>query len=36
LGTFSAATGLWSNVNFGRSLSSFDARQIQMAVKFLF
>lgn len=36
LGAFAASTGLWSNVNFGRSLSSFDARQIQMAIKFVF
>jgi hypothetical protein len=37
LGTFSAATGLWSNrANFGKSTSSFDARQIQFGLKFLF
>jgi outer membrane receptor protein involved in Fe transport len=36
LGAFAAPTGLWSNVNFGRSQSSFDARQIQMAIKFVF
>ena len=36
LGAFAPATGLWSNVNFGRSLSSFDARQIQLAIKFVF
>jgi hypothetical protein len=36
LGTFSTATG-WSNrANFGRSLSSFDARQIQFGMKFVF
>lgn len=37
LGTFSTTTGLWSNgANFGRSLSSFDARQIQFGLKFIF
>jgi Carboxypeptidase regulatory-like domain/TonB dependent receptor-like, beta-barrel len=37
LGTFAAATGLWSNrANFGRSTSSFDARQIQFGLKFVF
>ncbi len=37
LGTFSAATGLWSNrASFGKSTSSFDARQIQFGLKFLF
>jgi hypothetical protein len=37
LGTFSTATGLWSNrANFGRSTSSFDARQIQFGLKFIF
>jgi hypothetical protein len=37
LGAFSAATGLWSNrANFGKSTSSFDARQIQFGLKFLF
>lgn len=37
LGSFSAATGLWSNrANFGRSSSSFDARQIQFGIKFVY
>lgn len=36
LGAFSPATGLWSNVNFGKSFGSFDARQIQLALKFVF
>ncbi|HZI87168.1 MAG TPA: TonB-dependent receptor, partial [Pyrinomonadaceae bacterium] len=37
LGSYSAATGLWSNrLNFGRSTSSFDARQIQFGVKFIY
>jgi hypothetical protein len=36
LGTFNATTRLWSNFNFGRSLSSFDARQIQFGLKFRF
>ncbi|HKP36141.1 MAG TPA: hypothetical protein VJT71_04730, partial [Pyrinomonadaceae bacterium] len=37
LGTYSAATGLWSNrANFGKSTSSFDARQIQFGIKLLF
>ena len=36
LGTFSLATRLWSNVNFGKSTSSFDARQIQFGLKFRF
>lgn len=37
LGIFSSATGLWSNRNnFGRSFSSFDARQIQFGLKFIF
>ncbi|MFN2513799.1 MAG: TonB-dependent receptor domain-containing protein [Pyrinomonadaceae bacterium] len=37
LGTFSAATGLWSNrLSFGRSTLAFDARQIQFGLKFIF
>jgi hypothetical protein len=36
LGNFDSATGLWSNVSFGRSSSSFDARQIQFGLKFVF
>ena len=37
LGTFSTATGLWSNrANFGKSTSSFDARQIQFGLKLIF
>jgi hypothetical protein len=37
LGAFNAATGLWGNRNtFGRSTSTFDARQIQFGLKFLF
>ena len=37
LGSYSTATGLWSNrLNFGRSLSSFDARQIQFGLKFIY
>ncbi|MDQ5844893.1 MAG: hypothetical protein M3539_06305, partial [Acidobacteriota bacterium] len=33
LGSFTAATGLWGNrLNFGRSTSSFDARQIQFGL----
>ena len=34
--TTPAAPARWSNVNFGRSLSSFDARQIQFGLKFAF
>lgn len=37
LGTFSTATGLWSNrALFGKSTSSFDARQIQFGLKLIF
>jgi hypothetical protein len=36
LGTFSAATQRWSNVNFGRSTLAFEGRQIQLALKFRF
>jgi len=36
LGAYNAATRRWSNVNFGRSLQSFEARQIQFALKVLF
>lgn len=36
LGTFSAATQRWSNVNFGRSVAAFEGRQIQFALKILF
>ncbi|MDZ4802499.1 MAG: TonB-dependent receptor [Bryobacteraceae bacterium] len=36
LGTFSAATQRWSNVNFGRSTAAFEGRQIQLALKFRF
>ena len=36
LGTFNAATGLWSSTTFGTSASGFEARQIQLALKFIF
>jgi Carboxypeptidase regulatory-like domain/TonB dependent receptor-like, beta-barrel len=37
LGTFTAATGLWGNLaTFGKSTSSFDARQIQFGLKLIF
>ncbi|HLE62850.1 MAG TPA: TonB-dependent receptor, partial [Pyrinomonadaceae bacterium] len=37
LGAFNRNTLLWGNrLNFGRSTSSFDARQIQFGLKFLF
>jgi hypothetical protein len=37
LGAFNATTGLWGNrLNFGRSTSSFDARQIQFGLKFVY
>jgi len=36
LGTFNATTQRWSNVNFGRSVSAFEGRQIQFALKVLF
>jgi hypothetical protein len=36
LGAYSAATGLWSNVSFGRSTLAFDPRQIQLALRFAF
>lgn len=35
LGTFSAITQRWSNVNFGRSVAAFEGRQIQFALKLL-
>jgi outer membrane receptor protein involved in Fe transport len=36
LGAYSTASGRWSNVNFGLSTASFDARQIQLALRFRF
>jgi outer membrane receptor protein involved in Fe transport len=36
LGAYAAATGRWSNVNFGRSTLAFDGRQIQLALKWRF
>lgn len=36
LGAYNATTRRWSNVNFGRSLQSFEARQIQFALKVIF
>jgi hypothetical protein len=37
LGAFNRTTDLWGNrLSFGRSTSSFDARQIQFGLKFLF
>jgi hypothetical protein len=36
LGTWNATTQRWSNVNFGRSVSAFEGRQIQFALKVSF
>jgi hypothetical protein len=36
LGAFTAATGLWSNPNFGVSTSAFEGRQAQLALRFRF
>lgn len=36
LGTYNATTGLWSNVNFGKSVAAFEGRQIQFALKVVF
>ena len=36
LGSYNATTRLWSNVNFGKSVASFEGRQIQFALKVRF
>ncbi|HWQ52497.1 MAG TPA: TonB-dependent receptor [Bryobacteraceae bacterium] len=36
LGAFNAGTGLWGNPSFGMATSSFEARQVQLALRFRF